>query len=323
MKAVICEQTGADGYVRYRDTDEPVAGPSQLIVDNRAMSLNFPDLLQIAGLYQIRPKVPFVLGMEYAGVVSAAGEGVTGFEVGERVAGMTYGAFAEKVIAFPPSCYPLPDEVDFDAGAAMTLAGGTALYALRERGALQAGETLAVLGASGGTGSFAVQIGRALGANVIAICSSADKAAAALRAGAGEAVDLSSEDLTDGLKSLTSGHGIDVLYDPVGGEAFEIASRRVAWNGRILTIGYASGTIPQLAINQALIKGYSLVGVHWAAAIRKEVTLARRVIADVFAMYANGDIQPQIDQRYTLAEIDLALDQMRQRKVAGKVIIHP
>ena len=178
MKAVVCEQTGADGYVRYRDTDEPVAGRSQLIVDNRAMSLNFPDVLQIAGLYQIRPKVPFVLGMEYAGIVVSVGEGVTDFEVGDRVAGMTQGAFAEKIVAFGPTCYPLPDEIDFDAGAAMTLAGGAALYALRERGALQAGETLAVLGASGGTGSFAVQIGRALGANVIAVCSSADKTAA-------------------------------------------------------------------------------------------------------------------------------------------------
>jgi len=321
VKAYVCKRSGSDGYAEIDNVAEPKAGAGELVVDARAMSANFPDMLQVKGLYQQIPSTPFVLGMEYAGIVASVGEGVANFAVGDRVAGMTQGAFAERVWTPEWTCYPLPETIDFEQGACLTLAGGTALYALKYRGTLQPGETLAVLGASGGTGSLAVQVGRALGARVIAICSNTEKAEVAGNAGAHEVIDLSNEDLSDALKSHTDNRGVDVLYDPVGGEAFSAACRRIAWNGRILTVGYAAGTIPDLPINLPLIKGYSLVGVHWAAAVVKESALAKRIVAELFALAEKGAVTAHVDSRWRLDDAPAALEKMSDRKVIGKLVL--
>jgi NADPH2:quinone reductase len=321
MKAYVCKRVGAEGYAEIDEVPDPEAGPGELVIEARAMSVNFPDVLQIAGLYQRTPEVPFIIGMEYAGVVASVGEGVHGFSIGDRVAGMTQGAFAERVWAPAAHCYPLPAGIDFDQGACLTLAGGTALYGLKYRGALQRGETLAVLGASGGTGSFAVQVGRALGARVLAVCSSEEKAAIAKDAGAHEVIDLSRDDLGNALKVHTNGRGVDVVYDPVGGDAFDVACRRIAWNGRILTVGYAAGRIPNLPINLALVKGYSLTGVHWAAAIQTETALARTIVAELFALVEKGEVSAHVDSRWPLAGVGAALDKMKTRRVTGKLVL--
>jgi NADPH2:quinone reductase len=323
MKAIVCEATGPGASARYRDFPEPVAGPGEVIVEARAMSVNFPDVLQIEGRYQVMPACPFVLGMEFSGIVRALGPGCTRLKPGDRVAGMTQGAFAEIIKAREQTCYPLPRHLGFEAAAAMPLAGGTALYALSRRGHLAAGETLAVLGAAGGTGLSAVQVGKALGARVIAICSSEEKIGTARAGGADAAINYVTEDLSGRLNDLTDGRGVDVLYDPVGGGAFDIASRRLAWNGRILVVGFASGTIPKLSINLPLVKGYSLIGVHWAAAIEREPDSSQSVIGELFALHERGLFAPVIDSYMKLQDGLEAIRKMRDRQVNGKIVLIP
>jgi NADPH2:quinone reductase len=323
MKAIVCDHCGPNGYARFRDFKEPIAGSGQMIVKTHAMGVNFPDVLQITGEYQHRPEVPFILGMEYSGVVDSVGEGVENFKVGDRVAGMTQGAFAERIVTMEQTCYSLPDEVDFETGAVLTLAGGAAYYGLTKRTTVYPGETLVVLGAAGGTGTYAVQIGKAMGARVIAVCSSNEKKNIALQSGADEVINSTMEDISVSIKELTLGRGVDILYDPVGGEAFDKTSRCMNWDGRILVVGFASGTIPNLQINWPLIKGYSLIGVHWAAAAIMEVELARSVVAELFSLYTEGKIKPIIYRKYPLEDGLTAISHMRERKVTGKILLSP
>jgi NADPH2:quinone reductase len=321
VKAIVCEEAGSIEKVRYRDFPEPTPGPGEVIVETRAMGVNFPDLLQVQGLYQLKPPCPFVVGMEYSGVVRAVGAGCDTVKPGDRVAGMTQGAFANLIRTRETTCFRLPDGMSFEDGAALTLAAGTAMYALTRRAGLRAGETLVVFGAAGGTGLAAVQIGKALGARVIAVCSSEEKMDIARANGASETINYLTEDLAARLNELTGGTGVDVLYDPVGGSAFEIAARRMAWNGRILVVGFASGMIPKLAANLPLIKGYSLIGVHWDAALTREPELVRAVIGELFKLHERGAVVPVIDEVMKLENGIDAIRKMSDRKVKGKLLL--
>lgn len=321
MKAIICENAGPEGYAVCSDVPEPVAGCGEVTVETRHMSVNFPDVLQIKGRYQHMPESPFTLGMEYSGVVRDVGAGVTDFKSGDRVVGLAQGAFAEVIKSPATLCYPLATGLDFDEGALLPLAGGAALCGLTHRAQLREGETLVVTGAAGGTGLAAIQIGRALGARVIAICSSDKKVAAAMGAGAHAAINQERENLVGQLKKLLNGGGIDVLYDTVGGELFDICCRRVGWNGRILVVGFASGKIPRFPINLALVKGYSLIGVNWNDTINFEPDLAGALIAELMRLCLAKSYVPVVDSCLPLEQGAEAIQRMSERKVIGKILL--
>ncbi len=323
MKAVICPKVGPEGYVELRDIERVKPGDGQVVVETKSFAINFPEVLQIANLYQVQPPTPFILGMEYSGLVVETGPNCQHLRVGDRVAGMHVGAFAEYATVDAYGCWKIPDALDFETASTLCLAGGTACYGLKARGSLKKGESLAVLGASGGTGGFAVQLGKAMGARVIATGSTPAKCEYVASLGADEVIDTSQSDLGEALKVLTDGEGVDVIYDAVGGKSFESACRRIRWNGRILTVGYASGTIPKYPANLALIKGAALIGVNWARAYPAEPQLATQLLEDLFAMAVAGQINPQIGHRFGLSQIDEALDLMRTRGVTGKVVLKP
>ena len=323
MKAVMCTQTSNQGVVKLTEFVLPDPQENEVTIKVQAASLNFPDLLQVRGLYQKKPPLPFIVGMEYSGIVTQAGRNVTKFKEGDRVAGMNQGAFATHINATVTSCYKVPKSVNLDDAATLTLAAGTAVYGLKHRGNLRSGETLIVMGAAGGTGRFAIQVGKILGAKVIAVCSSAEKEAECVLAGSDETINLSTANLSDEIKSRTAKRGADVIFDPVGGSMFNTLSRRMNWNGRLLTVGYAAGDIPSLPVNLALIKGFSLVGVHWDAALVRDETLAREIVADVFRFYDEGRLTTRIHNSYSFEQFADAFAEMKNRSVIGKIILRP
>ncbi|HEX3062742.1 MAG TPA: NADPH:quinone oxidoreductase family protein [Usitatibacter sp.] len=324
MKAVVCPKLDDFGAISVTDTPEPSPGESQALVEVHAASLNFPDVLMARGLYQVKPPVPFIPGTELCGVVRSVGSAVQGFSPGDRVFGFAgHGGFAELCAVDTARLMKLPDGIGFEDGAAFGLTYGTALHALRDCGLLAPGETLAVLGASGGTGIAAIECGKAIGATVIA-CASSDRKLELCRAhGADHTVNYATEDLRVRLDAITGKRGVDVVFDPVGGPYTEPAFRAAAWRGRLLVIGFAAGDIPKLALNLALLKERSIVGVYWGDWTRREPAKHAANMADLARWIREGVVRPAITEKIGLAEVPKALERMARREVLGKVIVVP
>jgi len=324
MKAVLCKQYGPPESLTFEELPSPRPGPGEAVVTVKAASVNFPDVLIIQNKYQFKAPLPFSPGSELAGVVKEVGAGVTAFKPGDRViAFTTYGAFAEEAKTDAGRLLPMPDGMDFASAAAFLLTYATSDHALRDRGSLQPGETLLVLGAAGGVGLAAVEIGKALGARVIACASSADKLAVCRAHGANETINYATQDLREQLRRLVGEKGVDVVYDPVGGALSEPALRSVGWRGRFLVIGFAGGEIPRLPANVPLLKGSAIVGVYWGAWLEREPEASRREMAELAGWLADGRVKPHVSARYPLARTADALVALGQRAVTGKVVIEP
>ncbi|MCC9007155.1 NADPH:quinone oxidoreductase family protein [Pseudomonas putida] len=322
MKAVLCKTLGPARDLVLEDVASPQPRKNEILLDVQAAGVNFPDTLIIEGKYQFQPPLPFSPGGEAAGVVAAVGEKAGALKVGDRVMALTgWGAFAEQVAVPFYNVLPIPASMDFTTAAAFGMTYGTSMHALRQRGQLQAGETLLVLGASGGVGLAAVEIGKAMGARVIAAASSAEKLAVAKAAGADELIDYTQASLREEIKRLTGGQGVDVIYDPVGGELFEQAVRGLAWNGRLLVVGFASGSIPQLAANLVLLKGAAVVGVFWGAFAQRQPEDNAANFKQLFAWHAEGKLKPLVSQTYPLAEAGAAIEKLGQRQAVGKLVV--
>jgi NADPH2:quinone reductase len=322
MRAVVCTEYGSQDKLSIGDVPDPIVGPGEVVIDMAVASLNFPDLLVIAGSYQFKPEPPFVPGAEGAGTVSAVGPDVANVKVGQRVMAVgVQGAFAEKWLVDATSVIPVPDDMDFETAAALTLAFGTSYHALKQRAALQPGETLLVLGGAGGVGSAAVEIGKAMGATVIVAASTDEKLEFCREIGADMTINYATEDLKARVKELTAGRGADVIYDPVGGDLTEQAFRAIAWNGRHLVVGFASGDIPKIPLNLPLLKGASIVGVFWGSFTKREAEANMRNGAELFAMLSEGTLKPRVTSVILLEDYETAFDLMASRKATGKVVL--
>ena len=321
MKAIVCTELGGPDKLSVVDMPDPQAGAGQVVIDVQAASLNFPDLLTIQGLYQVKAEPPFVPGFEAAGVVSAVGDGVQRIAVGDRVAAFNeIGAFAERWVVDEAACVPLPDDIPFDVGASLNVAYGTSYHALKQRANLARDEYLLVLGASGGVGSAAVEIGAQLGARVIAAASSDAKLEFCRALGATETINYTTEDLRSRLQEITSGHGPDVIYDPVGGDLAEPAFRSIAWNGRYLVIGFAGGSIPSIPWNLPLLKGASIVGVFWGSFLTHQPDDNAANVGEMFDMIRDGRLAPRITRTFSMDEYQAAYEALATRAVRGKAV---
>ncbi|WP_026363181.1 NADPH:quinone oxidoreductase family protein [Methylopila sp. M107] len=322
MKAVLCEELGPPERLVVADLPDPEPGPHEVVVDVAFAALNFFDSLIIEGRYQTKPALPFSPGGEMAGVVSAVGAKVEGLAVGDRVAGyLGYGGCREKVLARPDQLTLVPEELRLDRAAGLIITYGTTLHALADRGGLKRGETLAVLGASGGVGIAAVEVGKRLGARVIACASSPEKLEFAKRHGADAFVDYSHEDLKLRLKELTDGRGVDVVYDPIGGDYAEASIRALAWRGRHLVIGFAAGDIPKLPLNIPMLKGADVRGVFWGAHVEREPSAHRAELARLFDWAAAGEISAPIDAVLPLSGTAEAIGRIKRREARGKILV--
>nr|MBO2510564.1 NADPH:quinone oxidoreductase [Gammaproteobacteria bacterium] len=322
MKAVLCKAFGPADSLVLEEVASPVPKPSEVLIDIHAAGVNFPDTLIIEGKYQFKPPFPFSPGGEAAGVVAAVGDKVRHLKPGDRVIALTgWGSFAEQIAVSAERVLPIPASLDFTTAAAFGMTYGTSMHALRQRAALQAGETLLVLGASGGVGLAAVEIGKALGARVIAAASSAEKLAVARAAGADELLNYAEEDLRERLKALTGGQGVDVVYDPVGGQLSEPAFRSLGWNGRHLVIGFASGSIPALPANLPLLKGAALVGVFWGAFVARQPQDNLANFQQLFRWHAEGRLKPLVSQTYPLEHASEAIARLAARQALGKLVV--
>ena len=321
MRALLCTELGPASKLSVRDVDSPTPGEGEVVIDVEAAGINFPDTLIIEGKYQFKPDLPFTPGGEAAGVVSAVGDGVSSVSIGDRAIAISgHGAFAEKWLVPASSVAPIPPGLDFVSAAAFGLTYGTSYYALKDRARLQTGETLLVLGAAGGVGSAAIELAKTMGATVIAAASSSDKLAWATDLGADHVIDYSTEDLRDRIKDLTEGKGVDVVYDPVGGDLTEAAVRSTAWNGRLLVVGFAAGDIPAIPLNLTLLKGMSIVGVFWGRSMSEEPSLHRQNFAEMAALIADGRIRPRISAEFSLDDYEAAFAVFTERKVMGKAV---
>ncbi len=322
MKAIVARDFAPLEELDYADWPEPLAEGRTVVIDVETVGVNFPDGLLVQGLYQMKPPVPFVPGMEVAGRVAAVGDKVTSVKVGDRVAALLQlGGYAEKVGVHEAAVMTLPDGISSADACALLVAYGTSHYALKQRGRLKAGETLCVLGAAGATGVAAVQIGKAMGARVIAVASSEDKRKIARDAGAD--VVIGYDNLKDALKEATGGKGVDVAFDPVGGEGFDVLSRSMAWDGRLLVIGFASGTIPKLPVNLTLVKSYSVVGVFWGAFTQKEPQVYADNMKELIGWHLAGKVRPVIEGVYPLKEAGTVLKRVLDRGATGKIVLKP
>ena len=324
MRALLCKAHGLPETLVVEDVPPPVAGPGQVVVRIDAAGVNFPDALIIQNKYQLKPPLPFIPGAEMAGVVKSIGDGVTRFKPGAAVVGVvSTGAFAQEIAADASKLIALPAGAPMDVASAFILAYGTSHHALKDRAQLKAGETLLILGASGGVGLAAVEIGKVLGARVIACASSAAKLDVCVAHGADATIDYTQADFRERVRELTGGKGPDVVYDPVGGEYAESALRSVGWRGRYLVVGFANGEIPRIPLNLPLLKGSSIVGVYWGSFVGNEPENAAASITELFRWLAAGKVKPQISARYRLDDAPKALRAMMDRKVTGKVVILP
>jgi NADPH2:quinone reductase len=324
MKAVLCKTHGPPESLVVEDLADPTPGPGEVVVDVAFASLNFFDTLIIENKYQLKPELPFSPGGELSGRVAAIGEGVEGFKVGDRVAANTgYGACRAKVVVKARRLVPVPDGLADEAAAGLMIAYGTSLYALKNRAELKSGETLAVLGAAGGAGLAAVEIGKALGARVIACASSAEKLDFARSRGAEMTLDYSTTDLKEGLRELTGGKGADVIYDPVGGDLAEAALRSIAWKGRYLVIGFAAGQIPKFPMNLALLKGCDIRGVFWGGFAEREPKAFAEHVRELFAWALDERIRVHTAKVFALEETGAAIRYLADRKAIGKVLVRP
>ena len=330
MKALQCVELAGPEKLVFSEVDDPKPGSGQVLLEIKAASVNFPDVLMIQGLYQNQPPMPFIPGAECSGVISEIGEGVDSGSVGDHVFVMAgTGCFAEKLVVDAASVTLIPKAMDFPVAAALPMTYGTSLYSLKQRANLQPGETLLVLGAAGGVGLSAVEIGKAMGARVIAAASSEEKIKICLEHGADEAFvypsgDLDREqqkELSNKIKELTGGLGANVVYDPVGGSFSEPALRAMAWEGRFLVIGFAAGEIPKLPLNLALLKNCQIVGVFWGAWTLMFPAEHEKNLQELFDLHADGKINPEISDRFSLEESAAAIAHLKDRKAKGKVII--
>ncbi|MEQ5838319.1 NADPH:quinone oxidoreductase [Paraburkholderia acidicola] len=324
MRAIRCNEYGPPESLVVEDLPDLQPKTGEVVIDVKAASVNFPDVLIIENKYQFKPALPFTPGSEVAGIVRAVGDGVTHVRPGARVVAFTgSGGFAEQAVAPAAACIPLADGIDFAQAAAFTLVYGTSHHAVVDRAALQAGETMLVLGAAGGVGLAAVEIGKALGARVIAAASTDEKLAACVEHGADATINYSREDLRERIKALTDGKGPDVIYDPVGGVYAEPAFRSIGWRGRYLVVGFANGEIPKLPLNLTLLKGASLVGVFWGDFAKREPQRNAAAFKELLGWMQQGKLRPFISARYSLEDTGRALRDMAERRVTGKIVIVP
>lgn len=324
VKAILCRRFGSADDLVLADVPDPAPRPGEVIAKVAAVGLNFFDTLIIAGKYQVKPPFPFSPGGEFAGVVEGIGTGVTGFQPGDRVVGYTnFGAAAEHVAVNANHIVKLPADLDFDRAAALTITYGTSYLALRHRARLKSGESLAVLGASGGVGLAAVELGRLMGARVIACASTDDKVAFARAHGAHEGINYGKDDLRDALRQRGGERGIDVVFDPVGGPYTEQAVRSLAWEGRLLVIGFAAGDIPRLPLNLVLLKGCDILGVYWGAWVRQHSHEYREALGELARWCAERKLSCHVQKVYPLAETPQAIKALADRKVMGKLVVQP
>lgn len=322
MHAWLCENPVGVDALTWQELPTPHPGPGQVLLAIKAASLNFPDLLIVQNKYQMKPPLPFVPGSEYAGVVEAVGEGVKHLQVGQNVACLSgTGGFGTHTLAPAAMCMPLPDGFSHVDGAAFIMTYATSHHALVDRAQLKAGETVLILGAAGGVGTAAIQIAKAVGARVIAAASTDEKCALCKQLGADETINYSQGNLRDSLKALTGGKGPDVIYDPVGGDLTEQAFRSIAWRGRYLVVGFASGPIPALPLNLALLKGASIVGVFWGDFAKREPEANAAMMRTLAGWYLAGKIKPVIDRTLHMAELKAAYAHMGSREVMGKLVM--
>lgn len=322
MRAIVCTAIGPAEGLSVQDLPDPQPGPGEIVLDVRAAGLNFPDTLIIEGKYQFQPDVPFVPGGEASGVVSAVGADVSHFKVGDQVVAMgVFGAFAEKWAVDASSVIPKPPSMEHRVAAGFGLTYGTSFYALKQRANLQPGETLLVLGAAGGVGSAAVDLGKAMGARVIAAASTDDKLAYATELGADAGINYSTDDFRERVKELTGGQGVDVVYDPVGGQLTEPALRSMAWNGRLLVVGFAAGSIPEIPLNLPLLKGVSITGVFWGAWTKRDPAASAANFAELFSMVESGAVHSEVSAVYPLDGFAEAFGLLTGRAAKGKVVL--
>lgn len=323
MKAVVCKEHGLpDKLVLESDWPDPEIGEQDVLIDVRAAGLNFPDVLIIQNKYQTQPDLPFIPGGECAGVVTAVGSGVSRFKPGDKVISMgAHGAFCSKIAASQHSVFPMPEGLGFEQAAGVAITYFTSYHALRQRADIQPGETLLVLGAAGGVGTTAVELGKLFGARVIAAASSDEKLELCRQLGADEVINYSRESLKDRVKELTGGRGVDVVYDPVGGDFSEQALRSMAWKGRFLVIGFASGPIPKVPLNLALLKGCAIVGVFWGRFMAEEPEVNLQNIHELWELFAAGKLKPVVTDLFPLEEYEAAYACMMERRARGKVIL--
>ena len=322
MKAIVCNNFGPIQDIEYKEVDQPKLDDDSVIIDVKSVGVNFPDGLLVQGKYQLKPETPFIPGMEVAGEIMKTGQHVSNFKIGDRVAALSQlNGYAEQTLVKEASVFKIPEIMSFDDSCALLCAYGTSHYALKQRGKLQKGELLVVLGASGSTGLAAIQIGKIMGAKVIAVASNDEKQKIAIDNGAD--ISIGYDNLKEELKTISDGKGVDVIFDPVGGDVFETVVRTMARNGRLLVIGFASGTIPKLAVNLALVKEFSVVGVFWGAFTRGEPEEYKENMIELFHWYENKLIKPLVEEKFPLSEASLVLEKILSRGAKGKIILKP
>jgi NADPH2:quinone reductase len=323
MKAVICKEHGLpDKLDLATDWPAPEPGENEVLVEVKAAGLNFPDVLMIQGKYQMQPEHPFVPGGECSGVITAVGEKVSRFKIGDKVISAAgAGAFCEQIAVNEFGVFPMPEGLSFEQAAGVSITYFTSYYALKQRANIQPGETLLVLGAAGGVGTTAIELGKLMGAKVIAAASSEEKLDLCKKLGADEVINYGEVDLKDTIKELTGGKGVDVVYDPVGGDYSEGAIRGMAWNGRYLVIGFASGPIPKIPLNLALLKGCALIGVFWGRFAGEEPEANIKNIEELWELFASGKISPVVTDSFPIEQYEEAFNCMIERRARGKVIL--
>jgi len=322
MKAVLCKAFGPPESLVIEDIEPAKPGKGQVVINVKACGVNFPDALIIQGKYQSKPPFPFTPGSEVSGIVKELGEGVDTFKVGTHVMSFIgMGGFAEEVVAGVSQIIAIPHAIDFPTASAFLLTYGTSHHALKDRAHLQSGETLLVLGAAGGVGLAAVEIGKVIGARVIAAASSDEKLEVCKQHGADEVINYSTEDLRDRIKQLTGGKGVDVAFDPVGGDYSEPVLRSMAWGGRFLVIGFAAGDIPRIPLNLPLLKVYSIVGVFWGSFMERDPKHGRENIRELITWMNEGKLKPHVSATYSLEHVADALNDLMERKVTGKAVL--
>lgn len=323
MKAIVCKELGlADKLELVNDWPTPELGPKDVLIDVKAAGLNYPDCLIIQGKYQVQPALPFIPGGECSGVVTAVGSDVQRLKVGDKVISMAQtGAFSETIASHEAAVFPMPEGLSFEQAAGVSITYFTSYHALKQRADIQPGETLLVMGAAGGVGTTAIELGKLMGAKVIAAASSDEKLELCKKLGADELINYSEVGLKDALKELTGGKGVDVVYDPVGGDYSEAAVRSMAWNGRYLVIGFASGPIPKIPLNLTLLKGCALVGVFWGRFTTEEPEAHIQNVRELWTYFAEGKLAPLVTDVFSAEQYEDAFNCMLERRARGKVIL--
>src|SRR6056300_100631 len=322
MKAIVCSDFGPIENIEYKEVDEPILNKDSILIKVKSVGVNFPDGLLVQGKYQLKPETPFVPGMEVAGEVIGLGSKDSDLTVGDRIAALSQlNGYAEKAVVKTSSTFKIPENMSYDDACALLCAYGTSHYALKQRGQLKKGETLVVLGASGSTGIAAIQIGKIMGAKVIAVASNSEKQKIAKENGAD--ISIGYDNLKEKLKEISAGKGVDVIFDPVGGDTFDTIARTMARKGRLLVIGFASGSIPKLAVNLALVKEFSVVGVFWGAFTRTEPKESKINMIELLNWYHKGLLKPLIEESHALSEAANVLEKILARGAKGKIILRP